>query len=298
MRASRSIGPFDFEDHICVPLQVCQKHLGSSLDSSPHAERAKSTWPWLQIRGDALALKKKVNRRLWFFGGSPPDIEMTNRNYDDARRAALDFATKAGSENVAPLLSTRDLRERMEKGERVVIVPWRFLQVIAVSYLCIDIYTKKASRRHRCVCIQGYTCTLYIYIYIMLYIHTCIRMGMYTFFYYIYESDIVGNIYNIYIYTWLHVRFGRLFLRMFWGLSGQTLRSSIEILLDGWGTPSGLGSPGGLKVLVFWRECALQAQVVLLSWSQSLVMENSVLDDPPRFLLRKNRLFSKIWFCG
>jgi hypothetical protein len=48
---------------------------------------------------------------------------MTNRNYDDARRAALDFATKAGSENVAPLLSTRDLRERMEKGERVVIVP-------------------------------------------------------------------------------------------------------------------------------------------------------------------------------
>jgi hypothetical protein len=52
----------------------------------------------------------------------------------------------------------------MEKGERVVIVPWRFLQVIAVSYLCIDIYTKKASRRHRCVCIQGYTCTLYIYI--------------------------------------------------------------------------------------------------------------------------------------
>ena len=34
----RSIGPFDFEDHICVPLQVCQKHLGSSWDSSPTKE--------------------------------------------------------------------------------------------------------------------------------------------------------------------------------------------------------------------------------------------------------------------
>ena len=48
---------------------------------------------------------------------------MTNRNYDDAVQAALNFATKAGSQNVAPLLSTRDLRERMETGERVVMVP-------------------------------------------------------------------------------------------------------------------------------------------------------------------------------
>ena len=47
----------------------------------------------------------------------------TNRNYEDAARAALNFATKAGSQNVAPLLPTRELRERMEKGERVVLVP-------------------------------------------------------------------------------------------------------------------------------------------------------------------------------
>jgi len=60
---------------------------------------------------------------------------MTNRNYDDARRAALDFATKAGSENVAPLLSTRDLRERMEKGERVVIVDVRGCEEQAVSMI-------------------------------------------------------------------------------------------------------------------------------------------------------------------
>ena len=48
---------------------------------------------------------------------------MTNRNYDDAMRVALDFATKAGSQRVAPLVSTRDLRARLERGERVVMVP-------------------------------------------------------------------------------------------------------------------------------------------------------------------------------
>lgn len=51
----------------------------------------------------------------------------TNRNYEDAARAALNFATKAGSQNVAPLLPTRELRERMEKGERVVLVPGRLI---------------------------------------------------------------------------------------------------------------------------------------------------------------------------
>ena len=53
----------------------------------------------------------------------------TNRNYEDAARAALNFATKAGSQNVAPLLPTRELRERMEKGERVVLVPGRLMVV-------------------------------------------------------------------------------------------------------------------------------------------------------------------------
>jgi hypothetical protein len=75
----------------------------------------------------------------------------------------------------------------MEKGERVVIVPWRFLQVIAVSYLCIDIYTKKASRRHRCVCIQGYTCTLYIYIYHVVHSHLHTHGHVYIFLLHIRE---------------------------------------------------------------------------------------------------------------
>ena len=188
--------------HLC-PTSGLSKASQLKFGFFPHAERAKSTWPWLQIRGDALALKKKVNRRLWFFGGSPPDIGMTNRNYDDARRAALDFATKAGSENVAPLLSTRDLRERMEKGERVVIVPWPFLQVIAVSYLCIDIYTKKASRRHRCVCRQGYTCTQYIYIYIYHVVHSHLHTYGHVYIFLL-HSDIVGNIYIYIVKRCLH----------------------------------------------------------------------------------------------
>ncbi|CAK9092473.1 Pentatricopeptide repeat-containing protein [Durusdinium trenchii] len=59
----------------------------------------------------------------------------TNRNYGDAAQAAMNFATKSGSQSIAPLLPTRELRDRIEKGENVVLVDVRGSEEQAVSMI-------------------------------------------------------------------------------------------------------------------------------------------------------------------
>mmetsp|Transcript_17401 Transcript_17401/g.41244 ORF Transcript_17401/g.41244 Transcript_17401/m.41244 type:complete len:370 (+) Transcript_17401:56-1165(+) len=59
----------------------------------------------------------------------------TNRNREDALRAAADFASKAGSQQAAPLLPTTELRQRLEKGEDVVLVDVRCKEEMEVSMI-------------------------------------------------------------------------------------------------------------------------------------------------------------------
>ncbi|CAE7943853.1 unnamed protein product, partial [Symbiodinium sp. KB8] len=59
----------------------------------------------------------------------------TNRSREDALRAAADFASKAGSQQAAPLLPTTELRQRLEKGEDVVLVDVRCKEEMDVSMI-------------------------------------------------------------------------------------------------------------------------------------------------------------------
>ncbi|CAJ1431115.1 unnamed protein product [Effrenium voratum] len=60
---------------------------------------------------------------------------MTNRSRADAAAAARQFAGQSGAEGVAPLLPSAELRQRLEKGEEIVLVDVRCAEEQQVSMM-------------------------------------------------------------------------------------------------------------------------------------------------------------------